>query len=151
MTVYFAHAISDYDTDRERAAESALRAQFGVVVNPNQQAHRNGYAVYMESVHSYDPMGFWTNLVRHCDVLAYMPTKDFHIGPGVAREVLEAIVWGKPVFQIDLSGSGTPHLLRLNAQTLPPMRVLTIEEMRERIKTAKEARVVERENDNAGF
>lgn len=101
-TIYFAHPVWTYGTDTEAAIVEALSADYEVV-NPNAPEHQ---AAYVE-----EGMGYFTSLVTDCDALAYLGEFETDwpagsvstgsygratVGAGVAKEILEIIVQGKP-------------------------------------------------------
>lgn len=98
MKIYYAHPMSWYGTNREALDIHAL-SQHGEVINPNtpkfedrvRKAQRSGYPV----------MQIFADYIRdEADVVAFRAYDDHKIGAGVARELLEAIVWAKPIWQI---------------------------------------------------
>lgn len=101
-TIYFAHPVWTYDTWTEIAIVAGLEAEGWTVINPNAPEHQ---AAYLQG-----GMAYFTGLVAGCDALAWLG-EDYRnwdimgggsdeVGAGVAREILEAIVHGKPVHYV---------------------------------------------------
>lgn len=132
--IYFAHAMTDYGNDREAAALHTLRHNSVHnfepmdIINPNDPGHQLVCKAFKLS--GKNAMDYFCALVRSCDALAFMATKYDEIGPGVAKEIIEALVFEKPVFEV------TPH--RLLHRPTPNLifshrPILTVAAMRERV------------------
>lgn len=117
--IYFAHPTNTYRTALETAAIEALLCDGWDVLNPADACHQDGYNDL--------GMPYFLDLIGSCEALAYMPFTDGPLGAGVAREVLEATLLGKPVFKIN-PASG--QLIGLHT---PFAGVLTIAQTRERL------------------
>lgn len=107
MIIYYAHPMSWYGTDSEKA-DVAFLSQFGTVENPNGLDWE--FQVSQAIKHGYPIMQVFADYIRNlADVVAYRPFYDGKLGAGVAREVLEAQIWGKEVWRLvgyeaDLTG-----------------------------------------------
>lgn len=96
--IYYAHPMSWYGTKEEEDDVNSLQLE-GEVVNPNSEpftdrvrnAQRTGFPV----------MDIFAKTIRDdCDVLCFRRFNDGALGAGVAREILEAVIWNKPVWEI---------------------------------------------------
>lgn len=115
LRAYYAHPLSTYGSERERAIVSALSREFDVV-DPSKIKFTGD---------SNTRMAQYLRVVRTCQALFYDATD--RIGPGVAREVLEALVFGIPVYRLSRFLSEEPLGYRVyNIQE----EVISIEEMR---------------------
>jgi len=92
MRVYFAHPVSDYGTPRETAAAAVMEAVGWSVENPNQPHHQRGYDA--------GGMGYFEQIARACDGLAFMRFPNGAIGAGVGKEVGAALDASKPVYEL---------------------------------------------------
>ena len=114
-TIYYAHAMSWYGTPGEADDVAALRAEGWSVLNPNDAEGKYSRMVSdMKLRGDFDVMKIFREVVRSCDALAYRPLTH---GPGiitagVATEIMEAHLWGKPTYR--LSGG-------CNAQVCSPV------------------------------
>ncbi len=127
-TIYFAHAMTDYDTEREVAALAILHWHFPFtfILNPNDLEHAAAARAFKRAGHN--SMDYFCALARESDYLAFLPTHDNKIGPGVMKEIVEAGCFGKPAYEILLSNYAIrPFQLD---------RLITIEEIHNRLKTA---------------
>lgn len=96
--IYYAHPMSWYDTKEEAADVKALSAH-GVVSNPNSEWFK--YAVDKAKAHGEPVMQLFADYIQHkSDVVAYRRFNDGRLGAGVAREILEARIWGKEVWEV---------------------------------------------------
>lgn len=77
-TIYFAHPITDYGTERQAEAIAYLSRDWKVV-NPDHPDHQAGYAA--------EGMAYFERLAASCDVLAFMRFPDGSIGAGVGKEI----------------------------------------------------------------
>lgn len=115
--IYFAHPKSTYGSPLEKHAIEELLRDGWDVCNPAD--HQAGYVER--------GMQHFLDLATTCGALAYLPFADGSIGAGVAREILEAQLDGKPIFKID------PVTGNVGKLTTPFAGVLTIEETRARL------------------
>ncbi|MEC7705360.1 MAG: hypothetical protein VYE61_02390 [Pseudomonadota bacterium] len=123
-TIYFAHPMCDYGTEREAKIIKFLEAEGYHVVNPAD--HQQAYDDWLESpAFTGERMKFWTNMAMSCDECAFIAFADdlnaegvphgYHgfrdstgfefgtspchrIGAGVWKEVDTIFDAGKPVF-----------------------------------------------------
>lgn len=120
LVVYFAHAVSHYDTDLEERCidtiESHLINDYSpnndkyLVINPNNQLFQNIY--YNRKVNNHpDRFSFFTEVVGGCDVVFGSTFLDGYIGKGVVAEMKTALELEKEVFLIDLSIRFFPAIL----------------------------------------
>ena len=139
-TVYYAHPMSWYGTDAEKADLQLLRLNYDHVINPSSEEIKQALEHYIKAHGHANIMQFFADIVHHqADVVAFRPFSDGRIGAGVAREVFEAHIWGKELVRI-YSGTcgpvcGAPKLLSMGSGTLDLLwATLTVEETRSRIK-----------------
>ena len=98
MKIYYAHPMSWYNTDAEKLDVEKL-SQYGEVINPNSKAFE--YMVKLAEANREPVMEIFASYIHNtADVVAYRPFYDGKLGAGVAREVFEAIIWNKPVWQV---------------------------------------------------
>ncbi len=123
--IYFAHAMTDYGTPREQQALNLLAETFEnvKVLNPNEQQHSDAAHAFKRT--NLNCMEYFCALVRECSRVAFLPTHDGMIGPGVMKEIVEAHIFGKAVWEIDLYGH----------QIIPfeMPRVLTVKDILDRL------------------
>ncbi len=96
--IYFAHAVSDYNTDWERAALARINEMFPAhagfdIVNPNGEEHD---AAYKEQ-----GMAYFHDLCKGCDGVIWAPFPDDSVGAGVYSEVTVFASSGKTVYALD--------------------------------------------------
>jgi hypothetical protein len=135
VQVYFAHAMTDYHTEREARALASIAAKWPgcIIVNPARAGHANAVQVMRTAGHNV--MDYFCGLVRQSDAVASMETEDFRIGPGVAKEMLEAAVFGIPLYRVapqSIHGKVWGPVPFHSACFHAPL--LTIAELRERMK-----------------
>lgn len=123
LKIYYAHPMVWYGT-KDEAADIERLAYYGTVENPNSalwntrvdKAKHSGYPI----------MDLFAKHIREedCDVVCFRRFKDGKLGAGVAREVFEARIWGKVVWEMRTSEFGDvwvdkyPSLDDLYDQTL---------------------------------
>lgn len=96
--IYYAHPMSWYNTEDE-TFDLAELAKFGTAVNPNSQYFRNAGP--------HKTMQFFLDYIEdHIDVVAFRPYRDGKLGPDVAAEIVQALVHGKELWQIQGKGDG---------------------------------------------
>lgn len=143
MKIYYAHPMSWYNTDAERLDVAKL-SEYGEVINPNGEPFNT--VVRMAKSRNYPVMQLFADYIRNeADVVAYRPFYDGKLGAGVAREVFEALIWNKPVWQVfgkfsPVSGYGpfvdkNPQLMEggMYPATLQFADILTVAETKARI------------------
>jgi hypothetical protein len=96
MTVYYAHAISQYNTATERVDVETLNRLFPHldVVNPNDPEIEKAYQDSGKDWKIFD------DLVLRADVVAYRTLSDGRITSGVWKEVQKAVEHGIPVIEL---------------------------------------------------
>ena len=102
-TIYYAHPMSWYGTDNERADMQVLRQEWpGVeIINPSAPDIVDEFEAWKQHGQNWlTPMNFFTDLVKNSEALAYRPYRDGKVGAGVAQEILHAHVWGLPIYQL---------------------------------------------------
>lgn len=109
-TVYYAHPMSWYGTEPERADLQLLATEFETVINPGASDVKLAFSHWQHT-----PMEFFLNLVSTADALVYRTFTDGKIGAGVAQEILHALIHNKAIIRI-YSGvcgpvCGAPKLL----------------------------------------
>lgn len=136
-TIYYAHPMSWYGTEAE-AADLRKLADYGTVVNPNSSDFKRD--VDIAKKYNRPVMQIFADFIRiDADVVVYRRFRDWKLGAGVAREILEARIWGKEVWEIS-GGYNKAPLSILKEQTAVSVSghnvmadVLTVEETRARI------------------
>lgn len=130
LRIYYAHPMAWYGTQRELEDLTALAA-YGTVINPNterfegsvQSAKRRGFPV----------MQVFADYIKdHIDVVCFRRFEDGYIGAGVAREILEAKIWGKHIWEIDRGGALKPHVTQEADMRFATHHILTVEETKRR-------------------
>ena len=134
--IYYAHPMSWYDTKEEEADVNEL-VNHGTVINPNSQMFKQ--AVEMARLRGSPVMQVFADYIKDCvDVVCFRRFNDGYIGAGVAREILEAAVWNKAIWEIDRGGTLPPNVLKaMNEYNVGLYHFLSVEETTRRIK-AKE-------------
>lgn len=130
--IYYAHPMSWYDTKQEEEDISEL-VKHGTVVNPNSQMFKQ--AVEMARLRGQPVMDIFADFIKSsADVVCFRRFNDGYIGSGVAREILEACIWNKELWEID-RGNGLPPSIQKAMVTynVGSWHFLTIEETRRRI------------------
>ncbi|HUO62022.1 MAG TPA: hypothetical protein VMT96_01040 [Candidatus Bathyarchaeia archaeon] len=89
---YFAHHVTDYDTEREQAAVEAITNHGYIVVNPNSPEDD---VAYRER-----GMEYFVERVQGCDALAFQRFESGEIGAGVAKEIGTAVASGLPIYEV---------------------------------------------------
>lgn len=128
--LYLAHPVAIYGTPYKAEIVERLRAAGWDVVDPDTPEHAEGYRAR--------GMAHFCDVVAECDALAFEVMPGGGIGAGVAKEVLEAWVLGKPVYRIVADGF-LEKLERDRDATLLLSEVLTIDQTRARIREVREA------------
>lgn len=124
--IYYAHPMSWYDT-RDELLDVAALGELGLVSNPNsvqfqsqvEYAERKGKPV----------MDIFANYIEHiADAVAFRRLNNGKISAGVAREVFEAIIWGKPVYEITSDAAGNRWISQLVGPALMLGNIATVAE-----------------------
>lgn len=133
MKVYFAHPLSDYDTQFERRVLGFLEASGFAVENPNQDKHERAYRTLRDhgNVSDSGAFAYFTRLVHGCDAIVFVRMPSGSVGAGVYKEGEEAAVHGMPVYEVRVD----EHGMRLIQCDRSPLPVLSIEETRAQLKT----------------
>lgn len=127
--IYYAHPMSWYNTEAEAKDIEAL-ASYGTVTNPNTRYFQD--RVSKAKIEQRPVMDIFANWIRfNTDVVAYRPFRDGKLGAGVAREILEAIIWGKPLMAMIANAGIDTHPSQFGPFSFGD--VLTVEETRDRI------------------
>lgn len=100
MRVYYAHPMSWYNTHHEQADVERLEALGHSVLNPNDPYFARKVQDLRSRGLGHMVMEPFMKAVTDCDAVAYRPFMDGKLGAGVAKEVLEGLVQGKPVFHV---------------------------------------------------
>lgn len=125
--LYLAHPVLLYGTAYKARLVERLRAEGWDVVDPDTPEHAAAYKAR--------GMAHFCEVVANCDALAFEGMPGGGIGAGVAKEILEAWVLGKPVCRV-IAGGALSELRRDQGATMLLSEVLTIEETRARIRMA---------------
>lgn len=125
--LYFAHPVNTYNKPIEQKALEILASEFPdcEVVNPNAPEHEESY--------KKEGMEYFARMVRSTQAMAILPFDDGSIGAGIAKEALESLVQGSPVFYLS-----PPNLEVRKLEGLSGLVVLTIEQTRARLKSKRE-------------
>lgn len=110
MTLYYAHAITLYNTPQEVRDMAVFNTLGFNVINPNAPEHDAGYHA--------EGMDYFRRVVNDADGLAFRALPDGSIPAGIAKEIEFCREAGKPVIELP---SGIQR------------RVLTVEQTREYI------------------
>lgn len=99
MRIYYAHPMSWYNTPGEKLDVEALNL-LGTVVNPNSTAFED--QVRDAKRRGFPVMQIFADYIRDwADVVAFRRFEgDFRLGAGVAREIFEARIWGKGIWEV---------------------------------------------------
>lgn len=98
MKIYYAHPMSWYGTKAEEDDIAAISRE-GECVNPNSDAFRK--RVDNAKRTGFPVMDVFAQTIRDTvDVVCFRRFKDGKLGAGVAREVLEGVIWGLPVWEV---------------------------------------------------
>jgi len=100
MRVYYAHPMSWYNGHHERADVERLEALGHEVLNPNSPFFADQVKDLRSRGLGHMVMEPFMKAVSECDAVAFRPFLDGKLGAGVAKEMLEGIVQGKPVFHV---------------------------------------------------
>lgn len=144
MKIYYAHPMSWYGTSREALDVHTLTRTIGVsqVYSPSSKSFED--RVHKAKRSGYPVMQIFADFIRdEVDVVAFRAFDDGQVGAGVAREVFEAIIWNKKVWQIfgkenQPSGPFVNKSLTLSGSGMYPLDltlddILTVEQTKERI------------------
>jgi hypothetical protein len=122
--------MSWYNRDREQEDVLALSAH-GKVTNPNSEFFKNEVKLYQRT--GRPVMQLFADFIReNADVVAFRRFDDGMLGAGVAREVFEAFVWSKPVWQVGTLYTGEVYVAKSLVTALSPDNVLTVEQTKAR-------------------
>lgn len=125
--LYLAHPVAIYGTPYKAKLVARLQAEGWDVVDPDTPEHAAAYKAR--------GMQHFCEVVATCDALAFEGMPGGGIGAGVAKEVLEAWVLGKPVYRV-IAGGALQRLERDRDATMLLCEVLTVEETRARLRIA---------------
>ena len=95
MKIYYAHPMSLYGTPQEQR-DLELLSTLGTPINPSDTVHAQRV---WELVHN-ERMDYFLKLVDQCDMVAFRAFPDGSIPSGVAAEITQARMWGKPVIEL---------------------------------------------------
>lgn len=145
LTIYFAHPMSDYGSDREKRAIDALELAGFEVVNPNSEEHERMVQAIRQGVNG-DPgehiMRYFCRIACECEAIAFQAFPQGNVGAGVAKEVHEFVVSGPggPVFEV-LEIELLRGLVTVLEPTssVDPRRVLSVAATRELLRQMREA------------
>ena len=126
---YFAHHVTDYNTQREKTAIEVIENYGFVVENPNSTEHNANY--------KERGMQYFVDLVAECEALAFQRFPEGQIGAGVAKEIGAAAIGGLSIFEVADDVLTEVDLIKsvfLNA--IGP--ILSVDETRSLIKSIRE-------------
>lgn len=131
--VYYAHPMSWYDTPEEFSDVEAIGNSPDIkVINPNSNTFED--RVKKARTSGYPVMQIFADYIRNdADVVCFRRFKDGKIGAGVAREVFEAIIWGKEVWEIAGPYSDGKHEILKYPDHCLTLETLTVEETKRRV------------------
>lgn len=137
--LYFAHAMTDYDNERERKALHLIKITFPdwEVINPNTMQHAtvaNGYKFAGQNA-----MDYFCAIVRSCDAVVYLPTEAGEIGPGVAKEIIEGFCFEKGMYMVNFERQRIDRKLS-PGHVFEATYMIPVPEMRKRIVAMKEGK-----------
>lgn len=99
MKAYYAHPLSLYNTAQEKR-DLALMAALGIeVFNPNSFECDAGYKAAAAASPTGNGMGFFTGIIKGCDMVIFRGFLDRSIPAGVAKEIRDAQGQGKAVLE----------------------------------------------------
>lgn len=132
LRIYYAHPMSWYGTAQE-AEDVAELAKHGVVTNPNCEMFQQ--AVEMAKLRGQPVMQVFADFIKdNCDVVCFRRFNDGYIGAGVAREIFEAAIWNKTIWEIDRGNGLPPHVSTdMNEYNVGLYHVLSVKETKRRI------------------
>lgn len=109
--IYYAHPMSWYNT-RDELLDVAALGELGLVTNPNSVQFQR--QVEWAERHKNPVMDIFANYIQNiADGVAFRRLNDGRITAGVAREVFEAVIWGKKVFEITSDAEGARWVSQL--------------------------------------
>jgi len=101
MRIYYAHCQSLYGTPQEKRDIHMLMQMGFSVISPSAPEHANRARRLKEHHGSEAVMEYFTLLVKQdADALAFRALPDGSIGAGVAKEIVTAVRFDKPVFEL---------------------------------------------------
>lgn len=130
---YYAHPMSWYDTAEEDHDRSYITGLGFDLYDPNSDRVKQNLDFWLKGHRRAQIMDFFAGIVQwDVDLVFYRPFRDGTVGSGVAREVLEAFVHQKPVYELDFVNSAEPGAYAKSRSTIPN-RILSLGETRQRI------------------
>jgi hypothetical protein len=101
-SIYYAHPMSWYGTDHEKADMQCIRTEWpGIkIVNPGGETITDQFRAWTAAHPYIGPMAFFEDVVKNTEALVYRTFRDGKIGAGVAKEILAAHVWGLPIYRL---------------------------------------------------
>lgn len=124
--IYYAHPMTWYDT-RDELLDIAAISQLGFVSNPN--SHQFQAQVDYAKKKGNPVMDIFANYIQNvADGVAFRRLNNGKIGAGVAREVFEAIIWGKPVYEVTTDENGDRWISQLVGPALLLGNIATVAE-----------------------
>lgn len=124
---YFAHPVTDYDTDREAAAVAVIEQHGFTVENPNTPAHNDAY--------KKRGMEHFVDVVEGCDTLAFQRFENGAIGAGIHKELTAAALRGLKLFEVQ-----DDDLISVSDLDLVEGPVLTVDQTRELLRMIRNSR-----------
>lgn len=132
MLMYYAHPMSYYGTPEEFADMKLIKEAGWTPIQPNASAFDDG--VKREKAAGRGGMEPFLAAVRASDAIAVRAFRDGKLGAGVAGELLQAIIFGKEVYELAPGPSGTQRLAKVYNPRGLLTGVLTVDETRRRIR-----------------
>lgn len=124
--IYYAHPMSWYNT-RDELLDVAALGELGLVTNPNSVQFQR--QVEWAKRKERNVMEIFANYIQNiADGVAFRRLNDGRITAGVAREVFEAVIWGKKVFEITSDENGVRWVSQLVNPALTLGNIATVAE-----------------------
>lgn len=135
ISLYFGHPVNTYGTELEQRLMKKIYEAFPGrrIVNPNMSDHQRGYDRY-KALTGCGMDYFNQEVLPSCHGGVFLAFRDGKWGAGVFKEALYYSDRGFPIWRIDPEGF-IDHLVLANVQPL------TVEETRDRIRTASGATI----------
>lgn len=128
--IYFGHPINTYDTELEGQLLQRIFEVFPrwFIENPNEEYHQDGYQ-FWKKLYGNGMDYYYTEVLPACSTGIFLPFRDGTWSAEVFGEAQFLYNRGCDIFQIDSGGKVT------KIDYIDTMRVLSIEETRNRIRT----------------
>ena len=131
--LYFGHPVNTYNTELEGILLGTIFENFAAweIENPNQKKHQEGYQRYKEE--KGNGMLYFDEVLQNCSGGIFLAFRDGKWGAGVAKEALNLLNRGLPVWQIRFVGD-VVIIEELESIDFTEENILSVEETRARIR-----------------